>query len=461
MQRPSSRPAVATSATAALPPDTDVSILMHAVFDTRVTIDAFVLTPEQYQQYGAQVRDILINDMPDVEWTQEQAERPAEFDAIPEGYPVLNLSFVMAASPQLLSAHTLRFQGVDGSERALILSQPHVHFHAFNGGVFSVIATPQDGATWTAADWQAAETCLMTGITETTESRLTAMISAFRKAVAQARIPTYRTSFLAGAATPTKRALFDWSHRVFVAETSDPADIPAAADFLTPLMRPIDQRGVRNAALMPDRFIYPGSGRSMICYARASGQKAAGERMVATYTRMIEVRDYVWRTLYDLDRGLRTAIALTRTTADPRAARKLVSELRELDFRVTGMLEELDPYKLTFDSESIWLMRQLDLNWLTAELVNSLRARLVSLNRAYEYNEETITSEREARLRWVLNLIGFVATAGSVAQIIGYFDPQNNQLPDSIRAILLVSGIAVIILVFLVLLGINLRAQRD
>jgi hypothetical protein len=48
-----------------------------------------------------------------------------------------------------------------------------------------------------------------------------------------------------------------------------------------------------------------------------------------------------------------------------------------------------------------------------------------------------------------------------VAQIIGYFDPQNNQLPDSARAILLVSGITVIILVFLILLGVNLHTRRD
>jgi len=104
-------------------------------------------------------------------------------------------------------------------------------------------------------------------------------------------------------------------------------------------------------------------------------------------------------------------------------------------------------------------MKQLDANWRTADLVESLRTRLASLSRAYEKNEESVTRDREARLRAILNLIGFVATAGAVAQVIGYFDPQNNLLAEPERVVLLVGSIAVIILVFLILLVVNVRRR--
>ncbi len=157
---------------------------------------------------------------------------------------------------------------------------------------------------------------------------------------------------------------------------------------------------------------------------------------------------------------MRNAVVRTNTAStNPRAARDLVAALHTLDFRVTGVLDELDPYKLTFDSESVWLMKQLDANWRTADLVESLRTRLASLSRAYEKNEESVTRDREARLRAVLNLIGFVATAGAVAQVIGYFDPQNSLPVEPERVVLLVGSIAVIFLVFLILLAVNIRRR--
>lgn len=91
--------------------------------------------------------------------------------------------------------------------------------------------------------------------------------------------------------------------------------------------------------------------------------------------------------------------------------------------------------------------------------MESLRTRLASLSRAYEINAENVTRDREARLRAVLNLIGFVAMAGAVAQIIGYFDPRNSLPVEPERAVLLVGSVAVIILVFLILLTMNVRRR--
>lgn len=451
------------SSTTVAPPGTQISIALHAVFDTGFVIDTFTLTPERYQQYGARVCDLLTKSMPGITWSQEHAAQSDDYDSLPESYPVLDISFVMASGPALLPTTELKFDGTNGVTRALTLSRAHIYYHAFKSGIFSVMATAAPGADWTQADWQAAEERLMTGLSEIVEARLSAMNTALYQAVTQARVPLYQSQFIGTEGTAfrsAKRATFEWSHRIFVME-SDPADVTASAAFLLPRMRPIDRDGVQNMALASDWFIYLGSGRSLICSPRESQNEWSRAKSVAAIIRMVEVRQYVWRALYDVDRSLRNTIALIRSTSAPRAARKLVGELRELEFRVTGMLEELDPYKLTFDTESVWLMRQLDHNWLTADLVGSLRGRLEALNRVYEYHEETITRIREERLRAVLNLIGFVATAGSVAQIIGYFDPQNNQLNDSLRAVLLIAGVTTIILIFVLVLVVNLRARRE
>ena len=54
------------------------------------------MTTEQYQSYAERARDVLAKRVPDVEWKREQATRHDEFDSLPEIYPVLNLSFLMA-----------------------------------------------------------------------------------------------------------------------------------------------------------------------------------------------------------------------------------------------------------------------------------------------------------------------------------------------------------------------------
>ena len=456
------QPFTSASATGQLPASSHVAIALHAVFDTSSIIDTFTLTPDQYARYGAQACDLLTKALPDVAWSQEQAFHVDGFDNIPESYPVLNLSFAMATSPRLLPAQRLTFTTKDAAERALLLSQPVIYFHAFKGGILSLTATPADGESWSIADWQAAESRLMASLDELFGAQLRRLVEAFDAAVRQVGAPVYRTPFLAMTIRRTK--LLDWSHRIFVARVDDAASLDPTAAALATLMRPINQDGVRNMSLTTGRFVYLGSGRSMICYASAADAREPNndnEDNVRSYVRMVEVRNYVWRTLYDLDRSLRTAIVRARETTAPRAASRLVAELHELDFRVTGVLEELDPYKLTFDSESIYLMRQLDLNWLTADLVESLKMRLSSLNNAYSYHEASVNRDREARLRAVLNLIGFVATAGSVAQIISFFDPQNTRILDGERAVLLLGSIAVIILAYLLLLAINLRVRRQ
>lgn len=453
--------AISSTSASLTPVGAHIAIALHAVFDTGVIIDTFTLTPDQYATYSANTYAVLAKAMPEVEWKQEQAILQDNFDSLPESYPVLNLSFLMARSATLFPAQKISFQAQDASERVLSLSEPTIYFHAFKGGILSLVATPEHGESWTMADWQTAESRLMNSLDEVLGTQLRRVVAAFTSAVRQTRVPLYATPFLDAGKQRTR--LLDWSHRIFLARVDDSAALAETASALAGLMRPINQKGVENMSLTAGRFVYLGSGRSMICYTSAADWRDANrnnEGNVRSYVRMVEVRNYVWRTLYDLDRSLRNAIARSRSTADPRAARSLVTQLHELDFRVTGVLEELDPYKLTFDNESVYLMQQLDLNWLTADLVASLKMRLASLSNAYSYHEETVNRDREARLRAVLNLIGFVATAGSVAQIIGFFDPLNNQLPADQRALLLVGSIAVIILVYLILLSLNLRARR-
>jgi hypothetical protein len=453
-------PSVALAQGAALPSETEACIFVHGVFGTGSIIDTFTLTAEQYQAFAERARDALAKRMPDVEWKREQAARQDEFDSLPEIYPVLNLSFLMALSPRLLASPQISFPGPAGAPLTLELSEPVVYFHAFSGGVVSLVATPVHGNEWTIDVWRAAEHELMRALSPLVSKELARLVTAFNESLVTARVPVYTTPFLHEAGLTDEHKQLDWGHRIFVAHTRRAEAVETAAAFLAPLMHPIDDRGVGNMSLSPQRFLYLGSGRSLIAYASDPRSPDADERIFRSYVRMVEVRQYVWRILYHLDWTMRNAVVRTTTAStNPRAARDLVAALHSLDSRVTGVLDELDPYKLTFDSESVWLMKQLDANWRTADLVESLRTRLASLSRAYEKNEENVTREREARLRAVLNLIGFVATVGSVAQVIGYFDPQNSLPVEPERAMLLVGSVALIILVFLILLAVNVRRR--
>lgn len=427
---------------AAVPSGTTLTLYLHAVFDTDIVVDTFRLTPQEFRQHASQTRAHLQRSYAQAKWSEEGALAVHSDDDLSDFVPALNLSYLVATCPDLLAHPSLTVTLPDGTLCETRFALPVIYFHAFSTGIISLKISTTWTRPWASADVRMLEERLLAELDALVAAGLVDVIAAFGAAVKATNVPLYQTPLNTRLPADSQRNVLYWSHRVFAAQPQSPQDIPVVAEQLVPLMRPIDNRGVNNMALKPDRYIYFGSGCSMICCP-----SEVQDDILYPYVRIIEIRNYLWKTLYDLDRGLRTAIALGRNMRTPRQARRLVRDLRELDFRVRGVLEELDAHKLTFDNEKIWLMRQLDENWLTADLVRSVQARLDSFGSFYAYTEDMMTRRQEERLRFVLNLIGIFATAGAIAQIISYFDPLN-QLQILTRAALFSATLLMTLLIF-------------
>lgn len=440
----------------ALAAGTDISLTLHAVFDTGTIIDTFGISPQDYQRYAQETESLLRQRFPAAKWQRESALTIHSTDDLSDYLPILNLSYVAAVYPELLARPRITLTLRSGTACTLTFSTPTVYFHSFSGGIVSLTASLDWSRDYTVADLLNIEQTLPDQLGPLLEERLRQITDTFRACVRDIRVPLYTSPFPELLAPGSNRSLLYWSHRIYVVRTPDEPSALAAGAALAPLMRPIDQSGVQNMALKPDRFIYLGSGSSVI-----SCPATLPVDVVASYARMVEIRNYLWKTLYDLDRGLRFGVVLSKSMRSPRQARRLVRELRALDFRVKSVLEEMEPYKITFDNEKIWLMGQLDRNWLTPELVASVQARLSSFSSFYAYSEETLTREQEERLRSVLNLIGVFATAGAIAQIVSYFDP-TNQLAVPVRGLIFSASLLLTLLVFYLALVIARRVRlRD
>jgi len=438
-----------------LPAGTKLSIFIHSVFDTGIIIDTFSLSNQEYRQHAKQATMLLQQRYPYAKWVQEDQTTIQGSDDASDFLPLLNLSYVTAICPTLLTQNNLHFELTSGNVCTITLSPATVYFHSFGAGIISLKALIHWHQPCTLTDLSEVNTHLLAKLALLVEERLVELISVFSQEMQASQVPLYTTPFPNLMPAAVHRDVLYWSHFVYTAQTANAANITNVAEWLAPLMMPIDQQGVSNMALKPNRYIYLGWGRSMICCSTDIDNQT-----LHSYVRTLEIRDYLWKTLYDLDRGLRNAILQSRSAQSQKQARKLANKLRSLDFRVKSILEELTPFKVTFDHEKIWLLQQLDNNWFTSDLIASVQSRLESFCEVYDYSEESTSQAREARLRSVLNLIGLVATTGTIVTIINYFDPFN-QLPMPIRLLILAASLAVVIAIFFLAVAISRRVRPE
>jgi hypothetical protein len=428
-----------------------LSVFIHAAFDTGIIIDTLDLEYDEFRRYSAHTISHLQQIAPAVKWMAEDPQAIRGADDPTDFLPVVNLSFVTAIDPTL-ALTPLELRTPSGAVATLTFTQPLVYFHAFAAGVISTRADFTWDRAYSLDDVRYVNNNLLSLLGPLVEKQLGNLIALVRTAVQQAQLPLFTPPFVNITPATTHRDLLYWSHFVYVARPPRTQDIAAVAAWFAPFMMPVDQAGVQNMALKPNRFIFLGWGRSLCCFPRDYA-----EENIYSYVRVVEIRNYLWKILYDLDRSLRDAVRQGNIERSRRKARHLISQLRGLDFRVKAILEELDSFKVTFDHEKIFLIKQLDKQWMTPDLIHSVESRLDSFSQLYTYNEDAETRERDERLQFVLNIIGVVATAGAVTEIINYFDPTYH-LPTVERADFFIGSMAVAILAFV--LGTTLLRPR-
>ncbi len=438
----------------AMSQEAEISVCIFSAFDTGIVIDTASLNLEQYRDYANKTMLYLQESYPKAKWTQEDAFALHGSDDAIDFFPTLNLSFVKAICPLLLAERVLNLSLPNGTRCTAHFSESVVYFHTFSAGTVSLEAVLNWDKPYTSEDLHQINRYLLMRLAPLVEPQLPSIIQAFVKGVHHSKCPLYIPPFAELVPATTTRNFLYWSHFVYVARADEVKSLNASINCLKPLMMPINDKKVENMALRSDRYIYFGWGRSMIGCLRSLPHQS-----ISSYVHALETRNYLWKTLYDLDRGLRNAVVEVRKIRSEEEASKLSENLRALDFRIKEILEGFDSFKLTFDHEKIWLMKQLDENWLTRELVNSLQTRLQSFQDFYDFSEETTRRLEEKRLQNILNVIAVFSTAGAITSIINFFDTKN-QLSIFSRGILLGLFLLLVICVYLIAVRVS-RARRQ
>lgn len=431
----------------------DISAFIFSTFDTGIVIDAAVLDPERYFQYSSKTLALLQKTYPHAIWGQEDSLALRGKDDPVDFFPIFNLSYIKASCPKVLSKRTFSIPLPSGINCVVNMADPIVYFHTFSAGTISMEVTLGWDKPYTTDDLHQVNHSLIGELALLVETELQAMIQIFGQAVRDSQCPIYKLPFKNLMPATISRKLLYWSHFVYIAKVPDGGDYNAASQWLIPLMQPVTGKKVENMALKPKRYIYLGWGRSIICC-----EHSLSAQTVYSYVHMLEIRNYLWKTLYDLDRGLRNAIIDTKRVFSEKEALQLSYNLHALDFHIEEILENIDIFKINFDYEKIWLSKWLDENWLTQDLIASLRKRLQSFRDLYDYDQEITKYQQEKRLQSVLNIIAILAASGTITGIVQYFDPLN-KLSIAIRIELFISSLLLLTFFYLVAMAIIRRSK--
>jgi len=397
-----------------------ISAFIFSAFDTGIVIDTAALSTEEYLRYAGLTLAVLQRTYPHALWGQEDALSLQGSDDADDFLPIFTLSYVKAICPKVLSKRMLTITTASGTTCTVTVADPVIYFHTFSAGTISLEVSLSWDKPYTQADLHSINHHLLEELAPLVEPQLPEIIEKFVLSVKESKCPLYIPPFIDLLPATFSRKLLYWSHFIYLLQVNSDEDILAAPHWIEHLMQPIDDQKVHNMALKPHRYIYLGWGRSMICCTTSLPRKT-----VHSYVHMLEARNYLWKTLYDLDRGLRDALVEKRKLRTNREARKLSYSLHELDFRIRDLLENIETFKVTFDHEKIWLAKQFDSNWLTADLITSLQSRVQSFRDFYDYSEEITRGQQQDRLQGILNLIAIFATAGAITEVINFFDPLN------------------------------------
>lgn len=421
----------------------DISVFIFSTFDTGIIIDTAMLAPEHYFQYSSKTLALLQKAYPHAIWGQEDSLALRGKDDPIDFFPIFNLSYVKATCPKVLSRQTFSIPLPSGTTCVVKLADPIVYFHTFSAGTISMEASLDWSKPYTSEDLHQVNHSLLGELAPLVETELQTMIQVFGQVVRDSQCPIYELPFKNLMPASISRKLLYWSHFVYIAKVPSGEDYNAASQWLIPMMQPVTGKKVENMALKPNRYIYLGWGRSIICC-----EHSLPAQTIYSYVHMLEVRNYLWKTLYDLDRGLRNAIIDTQKEFSEKEALQLSYNLHALDFHIDELLENIDIFKINFDYEKVWLSKRLDENWLIQDLIASLQKRLQSFRNLYDYDEEVTKYQQEKRLQSVLNVIAILAAGGTITGIVQYFDPLN-KLSIGMRAILLVTSLFFLILFYI------------
>src|SRR5579864_7230233 len=113
-----------------LPQGTTLSIFIHSLFDTGIIIDTSCLSVQQYHQYAHQTILLLQERYPAAKWLQEDQIAIQGSDDANDFIPPLNLSYVTAICPTLLTQSTLHFELASSTLCTITFSPTTVYFHS-------------------------------------------------------------------------------------------------------------------------------------------------------------------------------------------------------------------------------------------------------------------------------------------------------------------------------------------
>jgi hypothetical protein len=366
------------------------------------------------------------------------------------------LGFLRVDILSLLGDHELcipRTSGPDGDALRCTIDTATLYIHRFRTGILSFrVCLPCE--LW--LDLEALQTIRLflqrrANVDPIFGALIVGLNRRLRTELAGIQALEFSSELLDFAPITSERSTLYWTHAIVVALA--PAEqVMGTANYLGRVLTNNNPNDVRNCvSSRPNTFAFVDSGNSLVCVASDLGHVEA-----YSWVRLIEMRNHVYKVVWDLDHVLYRALNEIAHDASGSSMRRLatlektINELRWLSVHLELMLDGFEPRHVTTDFGRMHFIDCIDEHWRLNELVDDVSKKFKLLEEASRHVLDSLQKLRQSRINFVLTVITLLTVISVVADGLGVIDLER-KIGPSIRLGLLI-GIPLLFAMICVLL---------
>ncbi|WP_420642398.1 hypothetical protein [Candidatus Leptofilum sp.] len=244
-----------------------------------------------------------------------------------------------------------------------------------------------------------------------------------------------------------------WSHSILCAYT--PSDqVKKTGEFLSQALRKQNPGHIENFA--PPRanvFCFTDAGNSLVCVPSRHS-----EIEVKSWTRLIEIENYIYKVIWDLDHML--YMELTNISASVRKNNNLnqdlirnrIHQLKRLSILLEILIDDFAPRHLTVDFGRMHYLDLIFERWRMKNLLDDVRKKFEVLEELNQYIISRIQESSQQNLNRVLVLITVLTIVSVMTDSLALIEQIRSGSSDIINTVLLMlASLAIVLgLIFLV-----------
>lgn len=394
-----------------LKPD-DVYFYCHAPFDTGVILSSVMSNnPQNLEAEAEEAAQIMRNEM-DLDWQIEKSITIMSADAEEFGFggyqSPLAVGFLQVDILERLPTRKLQICPHAREEIDCKIDHANLYIHRFRTGILNFrvkiprkfwldisALTSVRNYLQTVTNLRILFDPLLKEVCDTLQKKLNEMSSP------EFPSDTFNFGVTADPANPMY-----WSHSILTAITP-PDQVKDTASFLSNVLRKYNPGHIENFA--PPRlniFSFTDASNSLICVPTQFG-----DLEVKSWTRLIEIENYVYKVIWDLDHMLYmelsniSAAVRNRNNLNLDVVRNRVHQLKRLSILLEILVDDFSPRHVSVDFGRMHYLDLIFERWRMENLLNDVRKKFTVLEELNQYIASGIQERSQQNLNRVLVMI--------------------------------------------------------